>query len=92
MSAAPNIVCWVAVPPSREDLCVCVPPPAATMKLLQDIKQLAHPYHAINLVMSLSFLLAKYVPGLCELLFDPSQCGELSIVSLGGASGHRETN
>lgn len=49
------------------------------MKLLQDIKQLAHPYHAINLLMSLSFLLAKYVPGLCELLFEPSQCGELSI-------------
>ncbi len=59
------------------------------MKLFEDIKQLAHPYHAINLLMSLSFLLARYLPGLCELVFPPAQCGELTIVSGRGGRGGR---
>nr|XP_045584416.1 thioredoxin-related transmembrane protein 2 homolog [Procambarus clarkii] len=49
------------------------------MKLLDDLKQLAHPYHVINLLMSLSFLFSKYVPGVCEVLFPADQCGELSM-------------
>lgn len=49
------------------------------MKVFEDIKMLIHPYHSINLVMSLSFLVARYVPGLCELIFAPAQCGELSM-------------
>ena len=52
------------------------------MKVFEDIKMLIHPYHSINLVMSLSFLAARYVPGLCELLFAPAQCGELSMVRM----------
>ncbi|KAK8746905.1 hypothetical protein OTU49_016889 [Cherax quadricarinatus] len=49
------------------------------MQFLADIKQLAHPYHVVNLLMSLSFLTSRYVPGLCEVIFPAEQCGELTM-------------
>lgn len=55
---------------------------AGTMQLLDDLKQLAHPYYLVNLVMSLSFLASRFLPGLCEIVFQADQCGELSMVSL----------
>lgn len=49
------------------------------MTIFGDIKQLAHPYHLINLSLSLSFLVSRYVPGLCEVIFPAEQCGELTM-------------
>lgn len=51
-----------------------------TMAAFDDIKQLAHPYHMLNLMMSLSFLTAKFTPVLCEILFPEGDCGELTMV------------
>ncbi|XP_068214887.1 thioredoxin-related transmembrane protein 2 homolog [Palaemon carinicauda] len=49
------------------------------MTLLDDAKQLVHPFYVLNILMSLSFLGSKYLPGVCEYVFPKSECGELSM-------------
>lgn len=50
------------------------------MTAFGDIKQLAHPYHLINLLLSLSFIISRYIPSLCKVIFLAEQCGELTMV------------
>ncbi|KAK7076730.1 Thioredoxin-related transmembrane protein 2 [Halocaridina rubra] len=49
------------------------------MTVLEDLRQLIHPYYVVNILMSLSYLVSKYVPGICEFVFPTSECGELSM-------------
>lgn len=66
-----GLIFWIRLRPRQSQV--------FTMAAFDDIKQLAHPYHLLNLIMSLSFLTAKYTPVLCEILFPEGDCGELTM-------------
>ena len=51
------------------------------MELLGSAKLLAHPYHSMNILFSLSYVCAKLIPVLCSVLFPAGTEPELNMVS-----------
>lgn len=44
------------------------------MSIKRDFKQLFKPYYLFNIFLSLSYIIFKRVPGLCNYLFNVDEC------------------
>lgn len=48
--------------------------PVAEMSFKNDLKQLIKPYYLINIALSLSYVVLKRLPGICNYLFNVEEC------------------
>jgi len=44
------------------------------MSIKQDLLQLLKPYYLINLALSLSYVILKRIPGVCNYVFNTDNC------------------
>lgn len=44
------------------------------MSLKEDLKQLLKPYYIFNIILSLSYIICRKTPGICNYLFDAEEC------------------